>query len=293
MQKVICFGEVLWDCFPNEKQIGGAPLNVALHLKKQGFESKLISAVGGDEDGKDILEFIRNQHSDTSLLQTHGSLPTGTVQVHLDAANQATYTIVAPVAWDEIQLEERAIAEVKQAEAFVFGSLACRSETSRKTLLRLIDEAKFRVFDMNLRPPHFTSEILEQLIAKTDFLKLNEHELEYLCKQYALAGKTEDEQIIAVAKKFKMNTVCVTLGERGALVFSNNKLYKHFGYEVEVADTVGAGDAFLATFIKGLLDKEPVEKTIKLACAAGALVASKAGANPDYTIKNVNDLILR
>ena len=121
--KVICFGEILWDCFKDGKKAGGAPMNVALHLHKQGINSKLISAVGNDIDGKELVNYLKENGLNTGLIQVNDELPTGVVEVHLDKKNQATYTIVEPVAWDKIEYKEELDSIIEEADAIVFGSL--------------------------------------------------------------------------------------------------------------------------------------------------------------------------
>ncbi|MDF3077363.1 MAG: hypothetical protein K0S09_1252 [Sphingobacteriaceae bacterium] len=280
-KKVVCFGEVLWDCFGEEKRPGGAPMNVALHLRKHGLDSVLISAVGEDEDGKRMRNFLADKELDLFYVQTNTAFSTGSVQVDLDQSGRATYEIVKPVAWDAIGFKPEQEELVKDADAVVFGSLAAREATSRATLLRLLNTARFKVFDMNLRPPHFTNEVLEELLHKTDILKINEDELSYLENQYGLAGQKEAAKLEWLCRKFDLQLVVVTLGDKGAMAWHKGKLVQQAGLKVEVVDTVGAGDAFLAAFIAGILKEKKLSRILEEACAAGAEVASKAGANPE------------
>ncbi|WP_423146903.1 carbohydrate kinase family protein [Rubrolithibacter danxiaensis] len=288
--KVVCFGEILWDRFGDVKKAGGAPMNVAFHLNKQGISTELISAVGADENGNELLTFLREQGLTTSYVQTHSVLQTGVVDVYLDEKQQATYNIVKPVAWDAINYSEKAGELIRNADAVVFGSLACREETSKQTLLKLLAQAKFKVFDMNLRFPHFTTELLEELLLLSDIVKLNEDELNYINELYEIKGWSEQEQLNFLLQKYRMQLICVTLGGDGAMVWDGATLYKHPGYTIEVADTVGAGDAFLASFINGILKKEPIETVLEKSCAAGALIASLPGANPHYTLADIYKL---
>lgn len=258
-------------------------MNVAMHLRRQGISSVMISAVGDDENGRALLDYVQSNALDSSFIQTHSTLPTGTVAVDLDAQGQATYTIIEPVAWDAIQFLDRDAIAVKEGGAFVFGTLALRNAASRDTLLKLIEHAKIRVFDMNIRPPFFEPSLIEKLLDKTDVLKINEHELDWLIKQFKLAGAEDSQLLVQLATKFNIRIVCVTLGDKGAMVLHGGHFFRHPGFAVTVADTVGAGDAFLAAFIAGLLARDPLQETLGRACATGAFVASKAGANPEYT----------
>ncbi|OWK72292.1 carbohydrate kinase [Pedobacter sp. AJM] len=278
---VISIGEILWDVFPEGKKAGGSSMNVALNLHKQGINSKLISAVGDDESGKELIRFLNDQHFESDLIQFN-NLPTSTVEVKLDAQHQATYTIVEPVAWDAIELSEEAVAAVKDADALVYCSLTCRNEKSRNTISSLLKHAKLKIFDINLRSPFFTIETLKVLLAEADILKVNEHELVYLKHELALTGNTDEQLLKQLSHTFNINIICLTVGDKGAYVLQENRLYHHKGYQVKVEDTVGAGDAFLGTFIASYLKGYPIDTTLDRACKIGAFVASQPGANPDY-----------
>lgn len=282
MQKtVISIGEILWDVFPEGKKAGGSSMNVALHLHKQGINSKFISAVGQDELGKELISFLSNQNFDSDLIQLV-DLPTSTVEVKLDETHQATYTIVEPVAWDAIQLSDEAIVAVKKSDAFVYCSLTCRNEKSRNTVLSLLNNAKLKVFDINLREPFYTIDTLKRLLSEADVLKVNEHEIIYLKDELELTGNTDEQLLKQLSHLFKISIICLTMGENGACVLHDDKLYHHKGYSVKVADTVGAGDSFLATFISSYLNGYPMDTILDRACKVGSFVASQAGANPNY-----------
>lgn len=278
---VVCIGEILWDVFPDQKKEGGSSMNVSLNLNKQGIASKLISAVGDDKDGKDLLNFLRFQNLPTHLIQ-QSSLPTSTVEVKLDGDGQASYTIVEPVAWDAIDLMEEAVNVVQNADAFVYCSLTCRSEKSRATILALIKHAKLKIFDINLRAPFHTIGLIKALLSEADILKVNEDELLYLKQELSLSGNTDEQLLKQIGLQFNIKTICFTVGEKGAYVLHQNHLYRHNGYPTKVADTVGAGDSFLATFIASYLNGYPMDIVLDRACKVGAFVASRDGANPAY-----------
>lgn len=286
MKKVICFGEILWDIFPGGKKPGGAPMNASLHLHKHGIESKLISAVGADADGRELVSYLEDMGADTSFIQKHAELPTGMVDVLLDAEGKASYIIVKPVAWDAIQFDKKLIQLAQQADAVIFGSLACREEESRNTLYQLLGYAKSKVFDMNLRPPHIFTENLEELLHLSNILKVNDEELLFLKELFRLSG-TDEAAFKELSDRFDLECLCITLGDKGALVWQKDKLYSHAGFKADVSDTVGSGDAFLASFIKGYLYNYPMQDILNRACAVGAYVASKAGANPEYTEQEI------
>ncbi|MCZ4224995.1 carbohydrate kinase family protein [Pedobacter rhodius] len=283
--KVITIGEILWDVFPEEKKAGGSSMNVALNLHKQSVESGFISAIGDDNNGKELLDFLASNHFSADLIQVNPALPTSTVVVHLDENHQATYTIKQPVAWDDIQLDDKNIEAVKQADALVYCSLTCREEKSRKTILSLLENAKTKIFDINLRPPFYEKELLAELLAHADVLKINEDEIVWVRNTFDLTGNTDEQILKQLSARFNIEIICLTLGDKGACVLKDGKLFKHAGYKVQVVDTVGAGDAFLATFIAGYLQGYPMETALDNACKVGAFVASQSGANPEYNKK--------
>jgi fructokinase len=285
---VLCFGEVLWDTFGNEQKPGGAPTNVALHLIKQGVNTSLLSRVGNDQPGTRLLDFLKQNHLYSGLLQVDEKLPTCQVAVKLNDRNEATYTIPKPVSWDNIQVDEVLQERIKHVSVVVFGSLACRCKTSRNTLLDLFENKVLKVFDVNLRHPHYEESTIQTLAAFADVIKMNEEEANLLIGNY---DEPLTDKIIEFQKKFHSQTICVTRGENGAIVWHDEKFYEHPGFVVDVVDTVGAGDAFLATFITGLLNKQPMDQVLERACAIGAFVTSHRGANPDYDEPRIGEII--
>ncbi len=288
----ICFGEVLWDIFPTEKVAGGAPMNVAMRLQSLGINAAIISKIGNDVLGKDLLQIINTNQVNTSFVQVDNHLPTGEVQVHLDTAGTASYTIVQPSAWDAIEWNEHLQHAVAATDVFVFGSLVCRNEVSKKTLLQLLEVAKFKVFDVNLRSPFYNIELLVELMQKANLIKLNDEELNFITAALNTSAKTTEEQILHIAALTNTPTICVTKGKDGAVLYSNNQCYTHPGFKVVVADTVGAGDSFLAALITQLLSQKEPAEILPFACATGSLVASKKGANPNITFNEIEELIV-
>jgi len=279
---VISIGELLWDIFNEEKIPGGSSMNVALNLHKQGLNSKLISAVGNDNYGRELIDYLAEKQFPTDLIQVNETLATSTVVVALDERQQASYTINYPVAWDAIKLNDKAIQAVKHADVFIYCSLTCRDDRSKKTILALLKEAKLKVFDLNLRAPFYTLGTLSLLLNEANIIKVNVEELLYLKTHLALTGNTNEQLLRQLMTKFNYMMICLTLGEQGAYILHEDRLYTHKGYSVRVADTVGAGDAFLATFIAGYLEGYPIETILDRSCKVGAFIASQKGANPAY-----------
>lgn len=280
MAKITCFGEVLWDVFPDRKNIGGAPLNVALRLQSFGVKTAIISKIGADENGQNALTHLQDNGVSTKAIQVDKQLETGVVNVQLDRKGSATYKIIYPVAWDKIALTATAIETVKNADAFIFGSLACRDEISKNTLYKLLENASFKVFDVNLRPPFYSFDLLMQLMLKADFIKLNDEELDEICEHLDFFESDLAQKIAFLSKVTHTNIICVTRGGDGTILLKDETIYEHAGYRVAVKDTVGAGDSFLASLVfKLLIQKEIPDKALTFACAVGALVTSKEGAN--------------
>lgn len=290
--QVTCFGEVLWDIFPTHEVIGGAPLNVALRLQSFGVNVAMISSIGNDAYGQKALDYLRENNMETSYVQIEQSHKTGHVLVSLDDKGSASYEIFNPVAWDHIHINQENIDLVSNSEVLVYGSLACRAKTSHDTLLQLIENANYKVFDVNLRPPDYSVELIVQLMNKADFIKMNDEELEEICDSLQVIDLSIDEQIEFIAQETNTNTICVTKGGDGAVLFQNNEFYKNSGYKVIVEDTVGAGDSFLASLInKLLLEKTDPQESIDFACAVGSLVASKKGANSRINPEEIKQLL--
>jgi len=278
--KAVCYGEVLWDVFGNEKKIGGAPLNVALRIKSLGLDAAMISCVGNDGDGKNIIDYLQKHGFETDSISSSDTYPTGLVQVYLNEKGSASYDISYPSAWDKIRTNSYANRITANADVLIYGSLVCRDEVSRNTLFSLLDNNVYKVFDVNLRKPHYNTETLLQLMQKADFIKFNDEELPEIAAAMGFKSKDLKENIQFIVDATNTKAVCVTLGKNGAILFLEGKYYSNEGYPVKVADTVGAGDSFLASLITKLLTGNDPQKAIDFACAVGALVASKSGANP-------------
>ncbi|MDO4908158.1 carbohydrate kinase [Neisseria sp.] len=289
--KVTSFGEVLWDDFPGGKVLGGAPLNVLVRLRSLGADTSIISSRGDDADGEELLRQIESKNVDTGLLQVCKDQATSLVKVHLDSCGSASYEIVYPCAWDRIQVEEAALQRVAESDAFIYGSLSTRDEVSRKTLGQLVEKAKFKIFDVNLRPPHYDTGRLLEMMKKADLIKLNDDELYELSKAYGSKHNSIEQNIQFLAKLSGTQRICVTLGSHGAVYFENGEFYRHCGYRVKVADTVGSGDSFLAGLTYKLLNNTPPQEAVSFACALGALVASHHGATPEISLKEVENFM--
>ena len=284
---IVTFGEVLWDIFPAHKKIGGAPLNVSLRMNSLGVNTTMISRIGDDDNGKDIISFLNNQNISSNSIQVGEEYKTGVVNVMINEKGNASYDILYPSSWDKIALTNEMIEKVSESDAFVFGSLICRDEVSRSTLYGLLDKAKYKVLDANLRAPYYTKEILDELMLKADFIKLNDEELYEISQQLESPYNSFEQNIKFIAEKTNTKHVCVTKGAFGAVLYYNGKFYYNSGYFIKVVDTVGAGDSFLASLLVKLLRGKSPQKALNYACAVGALVAGHEGANPKISDKEI------
>ena len=291
--KAVAYGEVLWDVFANEKKIGGAPLNVALRMKTLGCDVAMISCVGHDEDGIAIIDQVKSLGLETNAIMQTENFATGLVNVTLNERGSASYEISYPSAWDKIVLNDFAKKVVADADVLIYGSLVCRDEVSRQSLEELLQTQAYKVFDVNLRKPHYSYEILEQLMHSANFIKFNDEELLEISAAMQSPFTGLEENMHFIAERTKVTAMCVTKGKHGALLMWEGKIYENGGYPVEVADTVGAGDSFLAALITSLLTGKAPQTAIDFACAVGALVAEAPGANPEISYSKIENLMLK
>jgi len=287
---IVCFGEILWDILPDTVVPGGAPMNVAYHLRKLGIRPALITRVGLDNYGKRLIQLMERQDITTDFFQMDFELDTGKVTMTPGEAEEIHYDIVKPVAWDNIQWDDHFAPLLQQCDYFIFGSLSTRTQTNRDVLFRLQDLANYRVLDINLRPPHYNRHTLEHLLKKTHLLKLNLGELELLTGWFS-DYHTEHDRILALQDRFRIPTIVVTKGSQGSVMTMNNTFYEHPGFRVDLADTVGSGDAFLAGLLYQHYHNAPPETAIEFASAMGALIASYSGPCPEYEVAEITKLI--
>ena len=288
---ISCFGEILWDCFASGRRLGGAPLNVCLRLNSLGIKAQILSAVGDDALGHELLDVIKERKINTDFIAINSDKKTSTVEVILDHHGSASYEIVADTAWDNIPLTPALIEQVKLSDIFVFGSLVGREKVSLNTLKQLIDVAQFKIFDVNLRKPHYDLETLVELMQKADFIKLNDDELYEIALAMGSKFKSLEQNLEFIADKTNTPYMCVTKGSHGALLKINDKNYYNSGYLIKVLDTVGAGDSFLGSLIYQLCTSTNAQYAVDFACAVGAMVAQHNGATPELFIADIEQFM--
>ena len=291
MPKITAFGEILWDNLPTGKVLGGAPVNLLTHLAALGADCSVISRCGNDADGAALREAIRRKHVAIDFIQTDPQLATSQVLVQLNDEGCAHYDIVYPCAWDKIQAGEAAKTRVAQSDVFIFGSLSVRDAVSRQALAELLPHASFKIFDVNLRPPHYQLAHLRNMMRQADFIKLNDDELHEIATALGSPYRSIEQNIRFIAEHTHTRQICVTLDKHGALYFCDGELFAHYGYRVTVADTVGAGDSFLAGFIHQYLQRKPPQEILAFACTLGSLVASRHGATPEVSLAEIEAMM--
>ncbi|WP_430412103.1 carbohydrate kinase family protein [Kordia sp.] len=288
--KIICFGEVLWDVFPTHKIAGGAPLNVCFHANNLGLNAQIISAIGNDALGEELKDFLIQNNIATDFIHTSNTLPTSTVDIKLSANGNANYTIVENVAWDALFIDEKSKRAVTQADVLIFGSLACRSEHNFEILLQLIEKAKKTVFDVNLRAPFYQPAIIEKLLHKATIVKMNDDELDEITGWYNLKEDVKDKMSFII-NKFNIETLIITAGKNGAYCMHDGLLLHQKGFQVEVKDTVGSGDSFLAALVYKMLNDVSWEESLQFACATGSLLATKNGGTHKVDENRIQEFI--
>ena len=276
-------GEALWDVLPEGKKLGGAPANFAYHVSQFGLESRVVSAVGQDKLGVEILENFRQKQL-YGLIETV-PYPTGTVQVELDAEGVPCYDIKEGVAWDNIPYTQALEGLASQTRAVCFGSLAQRSIVSRQTIHRFLDAMPddadtLRIFDINLRQGFYTKEILCDSFRRCNILKINDEELVTVSRMFGYPGIDLQDKCWILLAKYNLKMLILTCGVNGSYVFTPGHVSFVETPKVQVADTVGAGDSFTAAFVAATLKGLPVAEAHRLAVDTSAYVCTQQGAMP-------------
>ena len=272
---------MLWDVLPEGKKLGGAPANFAYHVSQFGFESRIVSAIGPDMLGEELLSGLGDKGLDC-MIETV-PYPTGTVQVELDGNGIPCYDIRQDVAWDNIPFTPGLEALAKTTGAVCFGSLAQRSPVSRDTINRFIDampEGSLRIFDINLRQNFYTKDIVSNSMRKCNILKINNEELETVSVMLGLPDGPQQSRAKALLSMFGLKALILTCGATGSHVFTSEETSYIATPQVEVADTVGAGDSFTAAFVSGLLKGLDIRQAHRLAVETSAFVCTQKGAMP-------------
>ncbi len=280
---VVGAGEVLWDVFPNAEHFGGAPANAALHAAALGAEAWLVSAVGRDARGETALARLQRGGVQRAAVAVLGDHPTGIVRVSLDSAGQPSYAIASGSAWDHIPWSA-IIAEVaERADAIFFGSLGQRAPLSRATIRRAVAATRrsaWRIFDVNLRQPYYDAGVVTASLELANAVKLNDEELPVIARLCGLAEATPLDQLRALCDRFELRVAALTRGAGGAILVTPDQVSESTAPRTVVADTVGAGDAFTAALLVGILAGRSLDEVNERANAVASYVCSQPGATP-------------
>ena len=274
-------GELLWDVLPTGKQVGGAPCNFAYHAMQAGCKSIVISAVGNDQPGDELLTSLTGLKLDSRFIQRN-NFPTGTVTVTLNDKGHPQYLIHKNVAWDNIIFDTKTELKIKDLDAICFGSLGQRNSVSAATIQRLLSTVKpgcMKVFDINLRQHFYSPEIIIKSLEFAGVLKLNDEELPVLSGLFGLNGDVKN-QLKQLINSFNLQTIVYTMGEKGSIIMNDNEFSFLESPKVVVADTVGAGDSFTAVLVSGMLKGIPLSKVHETATRTAAYVCTQKGATP-------------
>lgn len=282
MNKIIVgLGEALWDCLPEGKKLGGAPANFAYHASQFGFDARAVSAVGKDALGDETLKEF--DAKGLKYVMPRVDYPTGTVAVTLDAEGVPTYDIKQNVAWDNIPFTPEIEEAAHHCEAVCFGSLAQRSEVSRKTIYQFLDSTPaicLKIFDINLRQNFYSKEVIQESLKRCDILKINDEELVTIGRMFGYPGLDIENKCWLILGKYNLRMLVLTCGTNGSYVFTPGELSFQDTPKVKVADTVGAGDSFTGSFTAAILNGMPVKKAHELAVKVSAFVCTQDGAMP-------------
>ncbi len=292
-------GEVLWDVFPDEEKFGGAPLNFCANLRRMGDEATLLSAVGDDEHGRLALETMRGLELSTDHVSVIAGVATGTAVITTGVDGEASFVIPRPAAFDRLAMGPELMSEAAASglDWLYFGTLLQTEPAIEEFTTALAKglPATRCFYDMNLRTGHWNLELVQRLSKLASIIKLNEHEAEILFKLTETGGAAFSLEAFCEswAAKYGVDVMCVTLGPLGCLIYEQGTAHRVPGYAVTVCDTVGSGDAFAAAFLHGYDLGWPMLETAKFANALGALVASRAGATPEWTVDEVQEIVNR
>lgn len=280
---VVGLGELIWDILPGGKQLGGAPTNFAYFSRLLGNESVVASRVGDDALGREASRLLSRLGVSTKYLQVDRTHPTGTVRVRLDERGEASFAMNENSAWDYLEWTDGWEELALKADVVCFGTLGQRAESARQTITRFLELTRpdaLRVFDVNLRHSFFDAAMLEKFLRLASIVKLNLDELYTLGRMLECGANTEEGLATHLLNKFDLELVAITRGERGSLLVTGDGEYEHPGISVRVRDTIGAGDAFIATLVHYYLRRAPLADISENANRVAAWVATQEGATP-------------
>ena len=293
-ENIVGLGEILWDILPSGKQLGGAPANFAYYTQElSGVASSVVSCVGADASGQELLSYLERFSLNTKYVGVDNQHPTGSVLVEIDAKQNHSFNIEENVAWDFIRETPSLKKLAENTSAVCFGSLAQRSQVSRNTIRTFVENtpsSSMRIFDINLRQSFYPIEIIETSLNLSNMFKVNEYELSIIANLLSING-SEKSIIVKLANRFNLRVIIFTKGEKGSIIYSKEqeRAFNHNGFLVNVMDSVGAGDAFTASVVVGMLKGYDYDYINDCANRVASFVCSQSGATPQLSdeIKNL------
>lgn len=292
MKKIVGIGEILWDVFPQGKVLGGAPANFAYHVSQFGLDGIAVSAIGKDSLGDEIRDNLKDKQLKTVIENV--DYPTGTVKVTLDGNGIPQYEICENVAWDNIPMTDQLKKLALETETVCFGSLAQRNNVSYNTINLFLDNLpkdSLIVFDINLRQHFYTRDLIENSLNKANILKINDDEVKIVASLFGWEEMSELDVCKKIKNDYDMKLIVLTRGTEGSYVISDNEMSFKPTPKVQVADTVGAGDSFTATFVASLIKGKSIEFAHELAVQVSAYVCTQKGAMPKLPEEFLNQLV--
>lgn len=283
---VVGIGEILWDILPGKKQPGGAPANFAYHASQLGADGRIVSAIGNDDLGDELVQALDERNQGYALERV--PYATGCATVNPDTENDNRYSFTPDCAWDHLPFTSSLVELAQRTSACCFGSLAQRCPITRHAIARYIDampDESLKIFDINLRPPFIEPEVIRHSLNLCNVLKLNTDELDTLVPLIGLPDGSDEEQCRRLMQRFGISYVVLTQGEEGSSIFAPDESSMLPASPVDVVDTVGAGDAFTATFVVGLLSGLPLTDAHLRASDISAYVCTQHGATPPHPRK--------
>jgi len=291
LKNIICFGEVLWDVYPDKIEIGGAPFNVYHRLLSFGLDVNFISSVGKDKLGNNVINYFKKNNLNTNFLNIDKDYQTGQVLITLKSG-EPHYDILENVAWDNIPFKNDYLKDYNNFDCIVYGSLGIRNDVSYITLKKLLSFSKFKIFDLNLRQNFYSKLKVNYLLNESDFLKINMEELLELGIIFKFKYSDVKTLIESIYLKFNLKFICVTNGSINSSIYDGNNLFTVDSFKVKSIDNLGAGDNFLACFINEFfIKKNSIKNSLKIASAYGALTTTKIGASASIKPFEINKIL--
>lgn len=286
--KIISIGEVLWDVVGSDEHLGGAPFNFSAHVHRLGHQVYFVSGVGRDDRGRRILERLRAMGISTDAVAVDDQLPTGYVSVTLAAGGQPNFVIHRPAAYDAPRLDAALGSALSSPppDWICYGTLAALSPQALGAIHTLIrtNPSASRFYDINLRPASYTPDLVKELLSLANVVKLNDQEVAELSRLLGMPAMPLRDFCVTLAARSKLKALCVTRGDQGSALWMGGDYVEAPGYAVRVADAIGAGDAYAAAFLHGFNAGWPPARVADFANRVGALIASRSGAIPQWTV---------